>query len=257
MINQICQFVKNKMFAAIVAAFCLSESVNAQAGFDADLNNDNSVNVSDVSYLIGLIMGKATDTAVEQGLCPNAMHPHDIDLGLPSGIKWSCCNLGAKTPIDYGDYFAWGETIKKDDDTAGTYFFRVTQDDYKYLGDDIAGTIFDAATVIWGNEYRMPSVTQFQELSDNCTWQWTTIDGVEGSLGVAENGGKIFLPAGSNYGGSIWFDGGGLFWTSVQSPDYITNAEYFGVSFRCEAPLLSVGYISDRVVPFSIRPIKP
>lgn len=28
-----------------------------------------------------------------------------VDLGLPSGIKWATCNIGANSPEEYGDYF--------------------------------------------------------------------------------------------------------------------------------------------------------
>ena len=67
--------------AIIIALFVHNQSAMAQVGLQADLNDDSTVNISDISYLIGLVMNRNTDEAVEFGLCPNAMHPHVIDLG--------------------------------------------------------------------------------------------------------------------------------------------------------------------------------
>ena len=53
--------------------------------------------------------------------CPDGHHPHAIDLGLPSGTKWACCNVGAEKPEDDGGYYAWGETGEKEEYTWVTY----------------------------------------------------------------------------------------------------------------------------------------
>lgn len=53
------------------------------------------------------------DAPVAYTSCPDSHHPHLIDLGLPSGTKWACCNVGAQKPEDYGGYYAWGETAEK------------------------------------------------------------------------------------------------------------------------------------------------
>lgn len=47
--------------------------------------------------------------------CPDERHPHMIDLGLPSGTKWACCNVGADRPNGYGNLYAWGESARKTD----------------------------------------------------------------------------------------------------------------------------------------------
>ena len=41
--------------------------------------------------------------------CPDSNHPHMIDLGLPSGTLWQCCNEGASKPEDNGCYYRFGQ----------------------------------------------------------------------------------------------------------------------------------------------------
>lgn len=128
--------------------------------------------------------------------CPDSNHPHMIDLGLPSGTLWACCNVGAKNPEEYGDYFAWGEIKTK------SYY---SWDDYAYyngstnslvnIGSDIAGTGYDAATAKWGSPWRLPSSAQFEELLWKTSSVWTSEDGVYGRKFTGKNGGSVFLPA--------------------------------------------------------------
>ena len=140
--------------------------------------------------------------------CPDNNHPHPIDLGLPSGTKWACCNVDASTPEGYGGYYAWGETKEKDVYDLSTYIYCDGSDDtYHDLGSDIAGTKYDVAHVKWGGDWNMPSLKQFQELRDNCTYEWATQNGVEGGKFIGSNSGSIFLPAagyrwGSEIGGA-------------------------------------------------------
>ena len=149
-----------------------------------------------------------------------------IDLGLPSGTKWACCNVGAKSPEGYGVYYAWGETKRRSKD--------FQYDLYPYLAGclDIAGTKYDAATANWGEPWRMPSVTQMDELIKNTTSTWTSQNGVHGKKFTGPNGGSIFFPAaGALY--QMWYTSGKLFeegingagegcyyWTSTQSDQY-------------------------------------
>ncbi|MBQ6191065.1 MAG: BspA family leucine-rich repeat surface protein [Bacteroidaceae bacterium] len=127
---------------------------------------------------------------------------HDyVDLGLPSGTLWATCNVGAENPEDYGDYFAWGETQPKEDYSWGTYFDTEDGGDTfkKY---DVGMTEVlpedDAATVIWGSEWQMPSYSQIEELinSEYTTTEWTQVNGVNGwKITSKSNGNSIFLAA--------------------------------------------------------------
>lgn len=141
-------------------------------------------------------------------LCPNHNHPHMIDLGLPSGMQWACCNVGAEQPEAYGGYYAWAETWEKT-----TY----TWDNYKYftpppppstdyprpqkgyyqtdIQHNIEGTEYDVAHTTWGNGWRMPTSDEYKELEQNCTWTWDTYNGIKGMMVTGKNGNRIFLPA--------------------------------------------------------------
>ena len=135
-----------------------------------------------------------------------------IDLGLPSGLKWATMNVGATSPEDYGGYYAWGETEEKDNYDWSTYkwcngsSYTMT----KYCTDSSYGTVDnktvldpedDVAYVKWGGSWRMPTLDEQDELRNNCTWTWTTQNGVNGYNVTGPNGNSIFLPAaGSSYG---------------------------------------------------------
>ena len=130
--------------------------------------------------------------------CPNSNHPHMIDLGLPSGTLWACCNVGAKAPEEYGGYYAWGETKTKSKYDQSTYaHVDGTGGFYKNLGRNIAVSIYDTATANWGTPWQMPTRIQFEELKEKTISVWTALNGVKGYKFTGSNGGTIFLPAAS------------------------------------------------------------
>ena len=159
--------------------------------------------------------------------CPDSNHPHAIDLGI--GVKFACCNVGASAPWEYGGYYAWGETKEKDYYDWNTY----THCDGSYdtchdLGSDISGTQYDVAHVKWGKSWHMPSHEQLELLRNNCSSEWTTVNGVYGRIFTGSNGGSIFLPA----AGYRWYDftssvgSSGEYWSSTQHPDNSDDAYY-------------------------------
>ncbi len=165
---------------------------------------------------------QASESPNELLNCPDNNHPHLIDLGLPSGTKWACCNVGSVTPEEYGGHYAWGEIEEKNYYSWGTYEY--CNGSYKtcfYLGEDIAGTQYDVAHVKWGDPWRMPSVEQIDELIDNCSREWATQNGVNGTLVTGPNSATIFIPAagyrthdfGHNAEGMY-----GLYWSSSLYP---------------------------------------
>ncbi len=147
--------------------------------------------------------------------------PHEyVDLGLPSGTLWATCNVGANSPEEYGDYFAWGETTTKSDYYWGTYF---DTDDggstfKKYNNLRELQPTDDAATANWGSDWQMPSLAQIQELcsSSNTTTEWTQVNGVNGrKITSKSNGNSVFLPAAGyrNYT-SLYYTGSvGNYWS--------------------------------------------
>ncbi len=161
--------------------------------------------------------------------CPDGNHPHMIDLGLPSGTKWACCNVGATTPEGYGNYYAWGETQPKDEYSYAMYPYSSWDDVVN--GSDIAGTSFDAATVNWGTLWRMPSKEQIRELLYNCSDVWMTQNGVNGRKLTGSNGGTLFLPAAGFCSDSGLYSAGsvGSYWSSSYDGSQWCNAFVFGV----------------------------
>lgn len=135
-----------------------------------------------------------------------------IDLGLPSGVKWASCNIGATTPEEYGAYYAWGEIEEKDDYTAATNLYY-----QKNIGDDISATSYDVARHEWGGKWRLPTKTEQEELCSECSWEWATLNGVNGYRITGPNGNSIFLPAaGYRYGMYTFYEGEcGFYWSST------------------------------------------
>lgn len=174
--------------------------------------------------------------------------PEYVDLGLPSGTLWATFNVGATCPEDYGDYFAWGETRPKSSYTGDNYTFSVGN-----IKELPAGN--DAATVNWGNEWKMPSYAQAMELIDDkyTTKERKTQDGVDGMKVTSKiNGKSIFLPlAGFKDGDTLGAEGERtLFWTRSIDPD---NRDY---AFYCHlwSPGGSV-YSYYQYRGLSVRPV--
>lgn len=166
-----------------------------------------------------IAVAKVTVTTVQPyvNLCPDDHHPHMIDLGLPSGTKWACCNVGASKPEDYGGYYAWGETKEKTSYTEENYLDGKGTAYHIYIGSDISGTQYDAATANWGSQWVMPNSDQLDELRKECyNCGWTTQNGVNGCFFSGQNGASVFLPAaGGRWDNDVWGAGvRGLYWSS-------------------------------------------
>lgn len=154
-----------------------------------------------------------------------------VDLGLPSGLLWAECNVGASSPWEDGDYYAWGETEPKSIYNYDTYkwFGDPTN---KYNSSDGKTTLEssdDVATVKWGKECRMPLLQEFEELYNKCDWTWeSSYHGTSGYLVKGPNNQTIFLPASGchNKGGLIAQGLRGYYWLSSLNPSYPGSA-YF------------------------------
>jgi len=156
-----------------------------------------------------------------------------VDLGLPSGTLWADRNVGAGSPEDYGDYFAWGETSPKFKYNDDTYIWSKQYGYYapsmltKYCTDSDAGTYDnkirldlsdDAAFVNMGSSWRMPTKAELEELVNSCTWTRTTQNSVNGSKVTGPNGNSMFIPAsGFQSGDSSRYETYGYLWSSSLS----------------------------------------
>ena len=185
----------------------------------AEVDENGLVTALGVGYCE--IFCRATDGSDVWAICALTVEDHEwVDLGLPSGTKWATCNVGANSPEEYGDYFAWGETTTKSMYDWSSYFD--TDDDgstFKKYNNDGGKTELDpeddAAAVNWGGSWRMPTFEQMQELLDNCTRKSTTQGGVNGTLVTGPNGNTIFLPAaGYRWNDELHFMGSdGNYWS--------------------------------------------
>ena len=135
-----------------------------------------------------------------------------VDLGLPSGLKWAKCNIGAKKETDYGDYFMWGSTEPNNNTNCdwptvpfnngsssynSTYFNSVKD---TVCPNGILAKEYDAATHIMGGDWRMPTKADFQELEANTKHEWTQVNGVNGRKFTSKTDTTkyIFIPAAGN-----------------------------------------------------------
>ena len=153
--------------------------------------------------------------------------PDYVDLGL--SVDWAACNVGADSPEETGDFYAWGETEPKTDYSWDSYLWLVEKNYHKFtkyvarnktygFSDFFDGKMVldledDAAHAKLGDGWRMPTKAEFQELMSKCTWTLTTKNGVSGYL-IEGNGNSIFLPKAGSYEGSIWTGGGARYWSS-------------------------------------------
>ena len=192
-----------------------------------------------------------------------------VDLGLPSGLLWATCNIGANSPEDYGDYFAWGETQPKDDYSWSTYQYSngsfgntltkyCSNSSYGYNGfTDNLTTLLpedDAAMANWGTDWRMPTKEEWQELRNNTTVIWTAQNGVYGRLFTAANGNSIFLPAAGFRTDDLHYYAGsfGDYWSS--SLNTIVPDGAWGLDFGSGNEYNLSGY--SRASGFTVRPVR-
>ena len=217
-------------------------------GINTDQNGGNSNTGSD----------NATGTANGHGY---------VDLGLPSGLKWATCNVGATSPKEYGDYYAWGETEPNTNYDWSTYKWCDGSETTltKYNINSSYGTVDnktvleladDAARANWGGVWRMPTDAEWTELRENCTWTWTSDyngTGVKGRIVTSNiNGNSIFLPAaGSRDNDGLDLAGiYGLYWSSSLNMGYPDGA--LGVGFYSDGVYRGG---SSRCCGLSVRPV--
>ena len=180
-----------------------------------------------------------------------------VDLGLPSGLKWATCNVGASSPEQAGLYFAWGETIgyTAEQVTSGVRTF--SQDEYNAGPASSISTDLtleqDAAHVNMGGNWRMPTRNEYQELIDNCNVVWTSDYNGTGGKGRVftskVNGKSVFFPAAGycinpsvgyvgeigNYWSASWYSSSSAWYLYIRVSDqflYNLNFKRYGLTVR-------------------------
>ena len=186
--------------------------------YDASDNPIRAIVLNEVTsdYLMAVDYTTNTFTKyTKQGDQPEIPDTHEyVDLVLPSGTLWATCNIGANSPEEYGDHFAWGETTGYNDGktvfswntykwckgSSETLIKYCTKSEYGNNGFTDGKTVLDleddAARANWGGDWRMPTLAEIEELMNNTTREWTTLNGVNGyKFSSKSNGNSIFLPA--------------------------------------------------------------
>lgn len=206
---------------------------------NADVGN-RCVSVSEHTDFIPT-MDEATEMPIS--IHNNTLH-ESVDLGL--SVKWATCNVGAKAPEESGNYYAWGETEIKSSYTESNCKTLQSEVEVKsslwglnqkyvisYKGievGDIAGNSkYDVAAATWGDNWRMPTRDEFQELIDKCDWKWCKQNGRSGYKVTSNvNGNSIFLPAAGTCAEDKFYFYGlyGFYWSSTSSSEGVRSAYY-------------------------------
>lgn len=169
-----------------------STATKIAAGLDVCTYTDNSpLSKQNYYYVIAVMNGQDSWPSDVFGLEYPFINGYEyVDLGLPSGIKWATCNVGASTPAGAGAYYAWGEVVPKVSYDQNNSKMTGNTKWYNISGDPTV----DAATSNWGGSWRIPTTTEFNELIQNCKWTWTTFNGTNGYSIKGPNNNTIFLP---------------------------------------------------------------
>ena len=249
----------------------------------AELQEEVKQGKSSATLAVAAILKQLEEIKAKIGGSPTPPRTEEVeyvDLGLPSGLKWASCNLGANSPEQPGDYYAWGETEPKTDYSWRTYKWMQTgESDWKYITKytvadgqtdaiwyDAGGNFIgdnkttleaadDVATAKLGSPWRMPTADEIKELIDHCTWTWTRKDGVNGyEVKSKTNGNSIFLPAAGYSQGTGLVDPRreGIYWSSSLYAGGSYNAVYLDFTWdehKCSSDSRFIGY--------SVRPVRP
>ena len=265
-----------KLTATVLPANASNPRVTWSSSNESVAEVTSTGGVAAVGYGSCIITCTATDGSGVSATCPVTVmrQPEAVNLGLPSGTLWADINVGASSPEDYGDYFAWGETATKSIYSWSTYQYCKGSSSTmtKYCSDNSFGyngftdTLTellpedDAATANWGSNWRMPTIEQFRELINKnyTTTEWTTKNGVCGRKITSKMSGytdkSIFLPAaGVRSSSSLYLAGTeGYYWSRTLNTGTTYNARYMVFLSSTITTLENFG----RYYGQSIRPVR-
>ena len=246
-----------------------------------DLNGDDMVDAADVVLQVDAIM-KADEYSKNKA----PANVEAVDLGLPKGTKWANMNVGAESPEDCGLYFAWGETAGYTSDTSDGRLFNWASykwmnkgqsvgsqvnkyqiadghtadcwynSEAKFIGDGKTKLDLedDAAYVNWGADWCMPTSLDFQELFDNTTYEWTTLNDIYGLRFTSKtNGNSIFLPAAGDRVNSGFYDlsTDGCYWSSSLHVFDSSSASFLIFNWISNNPIS----MASRSCGLTVRPV--
>ena len=256
--NGILEKSKKGTFTIITHDGCIKIRTQYDEYAEVKVIDANTIRLVSTTYKrIGSIENKDDDTNTNTQKTTGFVDGYEyVDLGL--SVKWAKCNLGAYNPEQYGGYYSWGETNVKGSYYKSDYkYYNVKTNQYISIGNNICGTKYDAATHVCGSKWRMPNKEEVQELLDNCTWEWTSINSIKGFQVKGKNGNSIFLPAGGcNIGDDKNVKAGifGEYWTGnfYKETDFYSNA--FSLVFTGDKYHLGVES-GGRECGLNVRPV--
>ncbi len=237
-------------------------------------------------------------TCMAMALCVSCKKGNDepsddhayVDLGLPSGLLWATCNVGASKPEDYGDYYAWGEILPyyadghSQDNPCSTWRIMTTGagntdiskgyvwatysqggsssfaewTEKPYNSSNVLTSARDAATAVWGGSWRMPTNAEWQELNDNTTNTWIMVNGVFGRKFTSKSDDTkyIFLPASGYREGTVVFSvgSGGYYWPSSLGSSSPSSSVYY--MYIGPSGVFPQNYSYSRYGGFTVRPVR-
>lgn len=307
----------DSIFKTYVPLDKISDNIAECCIIKGDENGDGEISVADIATVIGIMANDKTDTLlivkadslllwsdtysiylkyvladsiIVPDTIPETLH-EAVDLGLPSGTLWATMNLGATSPEDDGNYYAWADNVGYEKGSTHTFNWKnycwmeegksqwlkinkyqvydsqfnacwFDQDNNSWIGDNkaVIEPDDDAAYREWGGEWHIPTYEEFNELLYYCDSEWIDADGVVGRKFTSKyNGNSIFLPAagywkGDNIQDETPDDGtitGGYYWSSVIYPTYTAHARFF--YFGPDDVRINDGF---RSYGQSIRPVK-
>lgn len=163
-----------------------------------------------------------------------------VDFGLPSGVKWATCHIGAASSEEYGTEYKWGALNPASDREKGR-----TSLDGKQIGSIGGNSKYDVAKALWGSTWRLPTKAEVQELLDNCTWEWTKLGRIYGCKAISKiNGNFIFFPV--KNGEHI-----SSFWTGDPTDSRYNDSAY---ALEITKDYIKISY-GDRYKGFLIHPV--
>jgi hypothetical protein len=185
------------------------DTVTVPFGVEYTITAHDGVTIVEGSQITSVAAKMSSNHTIDCGI---------VDLGLPSGNLWASKNVGAANPYDAGLYFTWGNVngyVAGSGHSFDSYGYGAPG---RYLAASFTSgnPTYDAARANMGGDWRMPTRTECQELIDNCTWTWGSVNGVNGYTVTGQNGNSIFLPASGYYNGTTLSDSGtyGDYWST-------------------------------------------